>query len=187
MKKVLFAFDIGMDHTAICALSLDDNQEIIYLEKFSVRPDKTKYANPSDVVPYLFSHLDNLSKIFDQYHLVVAIEKQKIYLPQRSHIIQSINSVIETAIICFYELKNVMWESVCPKKVKKYFNLLSTAKLLSKSAKKKKAVLYVNGLIEEDKIRMSEASKYVFSSEKKKDDLADAILTALYYAKENNI
>jgi len=168
---VVLSFDVGIKNLAFCIIN---NDQILHWKVFSIDPSLEKSL--TDGPTHLIKILDTMPELL-RTHLVL-IEKQ----PSRNNKMR----VIEALLHAYFIIKGTSSDLSTIKKVIIYSakHKLGSETVRGKkgySERKKLSVQRAKEFIE--RTHQAADMKHIFNSSKKKDDLADSLLQALAFTK----
>lgn len=174
---LIFSIDVGITNIGVCLYDTDENKKIVFADKVSIAGSLKEFKKSGEhsIIPRVCKLLFFEGKISDMVDAadVVIIEQQM----KRDMLL------IQYTIGTFCFERNKKYEFINPRSVKTYFGCGKLSrKGTSKSVKGKK-----NNHAQNKKEFIALASKLFpsFMSKiphKKKDDVSDAILQAVYYS-----
>jgi hypothetical protein len=171
LKEYVLSVDIGPRN---CAWVLMDHaMNVLIWEKFEFDSPFTAHSlsgQTSKKVDQLMQRLPP-TLTFD-----VVIERQMTYNQRFS----AVNSVIEACYHCIFAERGCHTFVIHPNTVKKMFNLKS------KKEKKHDAVQRVIHILEDRTVKASDEVQLMFYQEEKQDDMADCMLQAVTFIRNQN-
>lgn len=185
--KTLLSFDIGVKNLACCAFTVSDQSDtarLHYWNVLSLAAEKERIPCVNELALRLFSALDDLVTELKEPIDIVLLENQ----PSR---LNGAMKSIQMMIYSYFQLRR-HWEGLCDSvhMISASQKLLGHTHTIPEPDQKKSLVGY-----KLNKWRgIQYASKYIegcdklcayFNSNKKKDDLADAMLQGLSWARKH--
>ena len=194
---MLLSFDIGIKNLAYCILNYnaEDNSDITII-KWNIIPllDKNEKCKGFPLDEITKRMYEQLNKEFYSYDIdIVLLENQPVL---KNPIMKSVQMILFSyfqyqKIMLNREIKLIKFINAGNKlKVGRNFNEINynaeINAIKSKYTRNKKfAILYTNKILI-DRLKDSKNNEY-FNKHKKKDDLADAFLQAIYYIDFNKL
>lgn len=194
---MLLSFDIGIKNLAYCILkyNTEDNSDITII-KWNIIPllDKNEKCKGFPLDELTKRMYEQLNKEFYSYDIdIVLLENQPVL---KNPVMKSVQMILFSyfqyqKIMLNREIKLIKFINAGNKlKVGRNFNEINynaeINAIKSKYTRNKKfAILYTNKILI-DRLKDSKNNEY-FNKHKKKDDLADAFLQAIYYIDFNKL
>lgn len=194
---MLLSFDIGIKNLAYCILNYnaEDNSDITII-KWNIIPllDKNEKCKGFSLDELTKRMYEQLNKEFYSYDIdIVLLENQPVL---KNPVMKSVQMILFSyfqyqKIMLNREIKLIKFINAGNKlKVGRNFNEINynaeINAIKSKYTRNKKfAILYTNKILI-DRLKDSKNNEY-FNKHKKKDDLADAFLQAIYYIDFNKL
>ena len=194
---MLLSFDIGIKNLAYCILkyNAEDNSDITII-KWNIIPllDKNEKCKGFPLDELTKRMYEQLNKEFYSYDIdIVLLENQPVL---KNPVMKSVQMILFSyfqyqKIMLNREIKLIKFINAGNKlKVGRNFNEINynveINAIKSKYTRNKKfAILYTNKILI-DRLKDSKNNEY-FNKHKKKDDLADAFLQAIYYIDFNKL
>ena len=155
----LIAIDVGFRNLGMCVYSFEDNR-VIYWRNCALMSGRYQ---PKDTVRYVVEFVARHKQFFDGARTVL-IERQ----------MRPAMRIIEAAFETLFYGRAVV---LCPRSVKNHWKLCSK----NYSENKRKAVAWAGDFVEENIDTFDSEPYLCWKSAKKRDDMADALLTLMFY------
>ncbi len=171
--KLLISIDIGLRNCAIACVDVKSKtvSKLVNMDLFG----SNEYAWPEKAVPLVAKIVDEIcAQHNSEYDIEVCIEKQLLIGGNRNKAVVSSLISLETAFGASFHGKGIKYSSIDVKDVQRYWKLPSQRK-----EKKVAAINKVRELIEVG-ITVPEYILSSYNTSRKKDDMADALLEAIY-------
>jgi hypothetical protein len=174
-ESYVVSIDIGPKNTAITCMDASDLQ----VKWIQLRPVTTELN--------VASTARSVSAIIHEIHASFLKDADVIYLVEKQLIsggrcvpAMMYNCIIESAIVSAFESLHVRWLSVDPREVRAYYDMPSGYR-----EKKRAAADIIHHLFEDEIIILSDEARDVYNGIRKKDDVSDSKLQALFYSIKN--
>lgn len=186
IEDVVISIDVGVRNCAFAIIKIFDNS-VIGWQNTSLLDSQEK-TTPDTISRSVHSFVNDLIALVADEGCRIAkviVEDQMKFRPTaRNHMTFYANGIVSTAIISHFIARNIECSMCVPKKVSNYFSILGR----NSREKKKLTCNLIKEMIAKNEIIFRYPSlKETFLASRKKDDMADCMLQALYINSQLNM